>query len=101
MDFIGSPIYYFVCGAAFATLVIWLILLQKKPEKKTPPPPPPSRPRPSKPRYAAGSDMDRINRNAHTIDFKEKAPWDPSTLIGFLVGASIFFFLVFVAPNLN
>lgn len=101
MDFIGSPIYYFICGAAFATLVIWLILLQKKPEKKTPPPPPPSRPRPSKPRYAAGSDMDRINRNAHTIDFKEKAPWDPSTLIGFLVGASIFFFLVFVVPNLN
>lgn len=101
MDFIGSPIYYFICGAAFAALVIWLILLQKKPEKKTPPPPPPSRPRPSKPRYAAGSDMDRISRNARTIDFKEKTPWDPSTLIGFLVGASIFFFLVFVVPNLN
>lgn len=100
MDFIGSPIYYFLCGAAFAALVIWLILLQKKPEKKTPPPPPPPRPQPTKPRYAAGSDMDRINRNARAVDLKEKQPWDPSTLVGFLVGASIFFFLVFVVPKI-
>lgn len=98
MSFIGSSLYYFLCGAAFASLVIWLILLQKKPEKKTPPPPP--KPQPTKPRYAAGSDMDRINRNARTVDFKEKTSWDPSTLIGFLAGLSIFLFFTFILPNL-
>ena len=100
MDFIGSPLYYFLCGAAFASLVISLILLQKKPQQKAPPPPPPPRPQPTKPRYAAGSDMDRINRNARAVNLKEKRPWDPSTLVGFLIGASIFFFLVFVLPEL-
>ncbi len=100
MDFIGSPLYYFLCGAAFASLVISLILLQKKPQKKAPPPPPPPGPQPTKPRYAAGSDMDRINRNARAVDLKEKQPWDPSTLVGFLVGALIFIFFVFVLPEL-
>lgn len=95
MDFIGSPIYYFICGAAFAALVIWLILLQKKPEKKTPPPPPPSRPRPSKPRYAAGSDMDKINRNARMIDLEQESSRTPYRLIGIII--IIIFVLLFIA----
>lgn len=98
MDFIGSPLYYFLCGAAFSALVIWLILLQKKPKKKTPPPPP--RPTPSKPRYAAGSDMDRINRNARTIDLEHKPPWDPSPLVGIIIGFLIFLVLFFIVPKL-
>lgn len=100
MSFIGSPLYYILCGAALASLIIWLILLQKKPEKKTPPPPQPSKPKPTKPRYAAGSDIDKINRNARTVDFQNKPPKDSSMLIAFTAGALIFFILVFVIPNL-
>lgn len=55
---------------------------------------------PTKPRYAAGGDMDRINRNARVIDLEDKPPRDPSPLIGALVGFFIFVILVFVVPNL-
>lgn len=55
---------------------------------------------PSKPRYAAGSDMDKINRNARIIDLDEKPPNDPSILFAAIIGFIIFVILVFIVPEM-
>lgn len=50
---------------------------------------------PSKPRYAAGSAMDKINRNARMIDLEQESSRTPYRLIGIII--IIIFVLLFIA----
>lgn len=49
----------------------------------------------SKPRYAAGSDIDRINRNASMIDLEQESSRNPYRLIGIII--IIILVLLFIA----
>lgn len=95
MDFIGSDAYYTICATALAVLVVLLIGCQvktRRPPRKTPPPPPGPEPTAQKPRYAAGDNMDRINRNAHTVVFGKKHSDAPA-----IIGSAIIGLLIFLA----
>lgn len=50
---------------------------------------------PNKPRYAAGSDIDKINRSARMIDLEQESSQNPYRLIGIVI--IIIFFLLFIA----
>lgn len=54
---------------------------------------------PNKPRYAAGSDIDKINRNAHTVDLEQEPSRTPYRLIGIVI--IIIFVLLFIASITN
>lgn len=95
MSFIGSPLYYFLCVAALAILVLLLIGCQIKTRRspgKTPPPSPRPEPTARKPRYAAGDNMDRINRNAHVVNFEKRRSDAPA-----IIGSTIIGLLIFLA----
>ncbi len=97
MSFIGSDIYYSICTIALVLLLILLMELLDK-NKRTPkkaPPPRYQEPKPTarQPRYAAGDDMDRINRNAYCVEFEDKHSNAPAiigiTIIGLLLLATL------------
>lgn len=100
MGFIRSPIYYFLCAVALGILVILLIRCQikaKRPSQKVSPTPP----KPvttQKPRYAAGDDMDRINRNAYTVKFNHKHSKAPA-ITGISLFCLIIILTIFQLPN--
>ena len=52
-------------------------------------------PKPNKPRYAAGSDMDKINRNARMVDLEQESSRNPYRLIGIVI-IIIFILLFFI-----
>ncbi len=92
MSFIGSPLYYYICAAALAILVLLLIGCQvktKRSPRKAPPPPPRPEQATQRPRYAAGDDMDRINRNAYTVDFEKKHSDAPAIIGSAIIGLLI------------
>lgn len=85
MDFIGSNAYYILCGIALIILILALIALHSanhRTHKST------SQPQPSTeshtPKYAAGDEMDRINRSAYIYTGKKKHP-AISILLGILI----------------
>lgn len=97
MGFIGSTGYYVLCIVALIILVSALVILQVKP-KSTPLPknkatnnqPPANE---HIPKYAAGDDMDQINRKAYAL-WSEKKP----SLIPIPLAIFVVFVLVFIAP---
>lgn len=89
MGFIGSTGYYVLCVIALVLLVSVLIILQTKPKPhpkntKTNYQPPPSE---HIPKYAAGDDMDQINRKAYALwsEKKSSAKEIPIIILGTLV----------------
>lgn len=95
MGFIGSTSYYVLCIVALVILVSALIILQTKPKHhqkntETSCQPPPSE---HIPKYAAGDDMDQINRKAYALWSEKKPPLIPIPLAIVVV-----FVLVFIAP---
>lgn len=89
MGFIGSTGYYVLCVIALVILVSVLIILQTKPKPhpkntKTNYQPPPSE---HIPKYAAGDDMDQINRKAYALwsEKKSSAKEIPIIILGTLV----------------
>ena len=54
---------------------------------------------PNKPQYAAGSDIDKVNRNAHMVDLEQESSQTPYRLIGIVI--IIIFFLLFFASVTN
>lgn len=89
MGFIGSTGYYVLCVIALVILVSVLIILQTKPKPhpkntKTNYQPPPSE---HIPKYAAGDDMDQINRKAYALwsEKKSSAKEIPIIILGILV----------------
>ncbi len=86
MGFIGSYLYYGICAVGLVILVIALMEhldKDKRPPKNTPPPPY-QEPVSQRPRYAAGDDMDRINRNARSVEFGGRRSGAP-TIIGIII----------------
>jgi len=98
MGFIGSTAYYVLCASILVSLIILLIALQIKPKQK----PRKTEPRHQQasadyiPKYAAGDDMDRINRKASTLGTEKK----PS-LIPIPLAIIIIFAVLFLAPLSN
>jgi len=94
MGFIGSTEYYVLCIAALVFLIILLIALQVKPKQK----PRKTEPRHQQadadyiPKYAAGDDMDQINRNAYALWSEKKFHYKelPIIFIGILVLIGVF-----------
>lgn len=95
MGFIGSTGYYVLCIVALVILVSALVILQTKPK---------SHPKNTKtdnqqptsehiPKYAAGDDMDQINRKAYALWSEKKPPLIPIPLAIFII-----FLLIFIAP---
>lgn len=79
-----------IAGAALALAVVLSIgnkVKAKKAARKAPPPPPHDQePTAHKPRYAAGDDMDRINRKAYTVEIENKRSDAPSIIIAIIIG---------------
>ncbi len=78
MDFIGSNTYYILCGIALVILILALITLHKakrRPQKSEAESQPPAGTH--VPRYAAGDEMDRINRRAQYVQFQKTQPIIP------------------------
>jgi len=88
-----------IAGAALALAVVLSIgnrVKARKAARKVPPPPPRDQePTAHKPRYAAGDDMDRINRNAYTVEIENKRSDAPTIII-----AIIFGLLLVVGPKI-
>lgn len=95
MGFIGSTGYYVLCVLALVILVSVLVILQAKP-KPHPKNTETNNQQPTSehiPKYAAGDDMDQINRKAYALWSEKKPPLIPIPLAIFVV-----FLLVFIAP---
>lgn len=97
MDFIGSTSYYVLCIIALVILVSALIILQVKPKSK-------ARSKNTMtsyqqstsehiPKYAAGDDMDQINKQTYALWSEKKAPLIPIPFV-----AVILFAVIFIAP---
>lgn len=98
MGFIGSTSYYVLCIVALVILVSALVILQTKPKPhpkntKTDYQQPPSE---HIPKYAAGDDMDQINRKAYALWSEKKPPLIPIPLAILLI-----FVVIFIAPLSN
>lgn len=88
MEFIGSTSYYALCIIGIIILIALLISLQKKP-KSTLKLQADCQQSSTKhiPKYAAGDDMDQINRNAYALWSKKKTSWKeiPVIVIGIIL----------------
>ncbi len=87
MNFIGSGAYYILCAIALAVLIFLLIRSYKRgntPKRSSSPPPEGKH----IPKYAAGGEMDRINRNSY-IAPPEKRSNIAALLIILLIVAAI------------
>lgn len=97
MDFIGSTGYYVLCIVALVILVSILIILQVKPSTKSQPKDTTTNHQQTSsehiPKYAAGDEMDQINRKAYALWSEKKPPLIPIPLAIVVV-----FVLIFIAP---
>lgn len=92
MGFIGSTGYYVLCIVALVILVSILVILQAKPKHHTKSAETNHRQQLSEhiPKYAAGDDMDQINRKAYALWSEKKPPLIPIPLVVLLISAVIF-----------
>lgn len=98
MGFIGSTGYYVLCIVALIILVSALVILQAKPKHHTKSTETNHQQHPSEhiPKYAAGGDMDQINRKAYALWSEKKPPLIPIPLAILLI-----FVVIFIAPLSN
>lgn len=75
MGFMGSTGYYVLCIVALVILVSALVILQTKPKPHSKNTEADNQQPPSKhiPKYAAGDDMDQINRKAYALWSEKKS----------------------------
>ncbi len=104
MDFIGSTAYYILCGIGLIILIVVLVTIQRrKSESQTQAPEitPKTAPSPENhiPKYAAGDEMDRINRNAYYQPPKKRANFIPGLIL--LILAVVTFWAYRTKPNIR
>lgn len=82
MDFIGSNTYYILCGIALIILIVALVTIHRRKSESQAQIPEITPPTENHiPKYAAGDEMDRINRSAYYQPQKKRSNFIPGVIL--------------------